>query len=104
VLKVVLGGAFAGPAAEDVAFVGIVPGALLRVGEDLVGSLDFSEEGGCACFVTVVAVWVELEGLSAVGFLDADSMLEDSRQIYEEKEEYATYSSSVAVLSTSSSS
>jgi hypothetical protein len=49
----------------------IVPGALLGVGEDFVGRLDFGEEGGCAFDVAVVAVGVEFEGFLAVGFLDS---------------------------------
>jgi hypothetical protein len=48
----------------------IVPGALLGVGEDFVGGLDFGEEGGCAFDVAVVAVGVELERFPAVCFLD----------------------------------
>jgi len=45
-------------APQDVALVGIVPGALLGVGEDLVGGLDVGEEGGGAVRVAIVAVGV----------------------------------------------
>lgn len=55
---------------QYVSFVRIVPGALLRIGQDLVGGLDFGEEGGGALGVAIVAVGVELEGFSAVCFLD----------------------------------
>jgi hypothetical protein len=51
--------------------VGVIPGALLRVREDFVGGLDFGEEGGGAFDVAIVAVGVEFEGFSAVGFFDS---------------------------------
>lgn len=62
---------------QDVPLVGIVPGALLVVGEDLVGSLDFGEEGGGALDVAVVAVGVQLEGLFAICLLESRSRLEE---------------------------
>lgn len=54
----------------------IVPGALLRIGEDFVGGLDFGEEGGGAVGIAIVAVGMELEGFSAVGFLDPGCVCE----------------------------
>jgi hypothetical protein len=63
---VVLAAALTAAAAQDVALVGIVPGALLVVGEDLVGGLDVCKQGGCALDVAIVAVGMELEGLAAV--------------------------------------
>jgi hypothetical protein len=51
---------------QDIAFVGIIPGAFVLVGEDLVGDLDFGEEG-CGTFdVTEVAIGMQLECLLAV--------------------------------------
>ena len=70
VLVVVAAGTPAIAAAQDVALVGIVPGALLGVGEDLVGGGDVREQGGGALDVAIVAVGVQLEGLAAVGLLD----------------------------------
>jgi hypothetical protein len=45
-------------APQDIPLVGIVPCALLGIGEDLVGSLDFGEEGSGAVGVAIVAVWM----------------------------------------------
>jgi hypothetical protein len=69
VLVVLIAALALGPP-QYVSLVGIVPGALLRVGEDLVGGLDVGEKGGGAIRVAIVAVGVEFEGLFAVGFLD----------------------------------
>jgi hypothetical protein len=63
---VVLAAALATAAAQNVALVGIVPGALLVVGEDLVCRLDVGKQSGRALDVAIVAVRVELEGLAAV--------------------------------------
>ena len=62
---------------QDVAFVGIVPGTFLGVGENLVGRLNVGEEGGGAIRVAIIAVGVEFEGLFAVGFLDSGRVSEE---------------------------
>jgi hypothetical protein len=69
----------------------------LRIGEDFVGGLDFGKEGSCAFDVAVVAVRVEFERFSAVGFLDPARSIS---MLYWADEHRNTYSSSVAFLST----
>lgn len=57
-------------AAEDGISMGVVPSSFLRVGEDLVGGLDFGEFP-CRIFdVAKVSIGVELEGLSTICFFD----------------------------------
>jgi hypothetical protein len=47
-------------AAEDGIAVRVVPGTLLGIGDDLIGSLDFSKPSGGVRGVVEVAIWMEL--------------------------------------------
>lgn len=58
-------------AAEDGGFMGVIPGAFLRVGQDFVGGLDFGESNRGFFFCTVVAIGMKVEGATAVGFFDS---------------------------------
>jgi hypothetical protein len=51
---------------KDLFSVGVVPGALLGVGEDLVRGLDFGEAARGILDIVDVLVWVELERFSPV--------------------------------------
>lgn len=57
-------------AAQDGIAVGIVPGALLGIRQNLVGGLDLGELAGGIVDVAEVAVGMQLEGLLSVGLLD----------------------------------
>lgn len=70
---------FAISAAENVAFVRIIPGAFLGVGEDFVGNLDLSEEGGGAFDVAEVAVGMEFEGFFAIGAFESGLVRKSER-------------------------
>jgi len=84
-------------AAQDRVPVRVVPGALLRVGENFIGGRDFREEGGCRFDIAVVAVGVEFKGFAAIGFFY--SRKEVLERVGRGKER-GKYSSSVAKRST----
>jgi hypothetical protein len=65
-LIVILSRTFPTSTPQYVAFVRIVPGAFLFVGEDFVCRLDVSKEGSSALCVAMVAVRMELECFLAI--------------------------------------
>lgn len=52
-------------------FVGVIPSAFLRVGENFVGCLDLGEFPCGFFFCTIVAIRVQVEGSAAIGFFDS---------------------------------
>jgi hypothetical protein len=49
----------------------VVPGTFLRIGQNLVGSLDFGEASCCVLCVAIVSIRMLLESFLSVCFLDS---------------------------------
>lgn len=59
--------------------MGVVPGALLGIGEDLISGLDFGEAFGRGFDIVDVAIWMELEGFPSIRLFDTTSMLAEPK-------------------------
>lgn len=57
--------------AKDRGFMRVIPGAFLGIGEDFVGSLDFSKADCCFFFSAMIAIRMEVEGTAAVGLFNS---------------------------------
>lgn len=49
----------------------IIPGSFLGIGKDFVRGLDFGEKPRSLVDIAIIAVWVEFQRFSSVGFFDS---------------------------------